>query len=126
VTNDLAHPFDVCLLLRAHGEQWWLTTEVLPVVEELEPPCSLSDDQLGAAYAYLEVLCLDAARRARATDEAFAAMVAEPELGDRSLGAEARRYHAAVQTLRASLRGRTARLLRAVAIAPPQHQAAAL
>jgi hypothetical protein len=125
VKTDLAHPFDVCLLLRAHGEQWWLATEVVPVVEELEPPCELPEYLLGAAFAYLEVLSIDAARRACETDAAFAAMDASPEAGARSLRAEAHRYHAAVRALRASLTARIARLTRAVASAPV-HQAAAL
>src|SRR4029077_9320920 len=65
VDHDLAHPLDVCFLLRAHGEQLWLTAEVLPVLDELEPPCSVPDEQVGAAFAYLEMLSVDAARRAR-------------------------------------------------------------
>ena len=138
VNDDLAHPFDVCLLLRAHGEQWWLTTEVIPVLEELEPPCALSYEQLGAAYAYLEVLSIDAARRARETEDAFAALVASPGAADSPLRREARCYHAAVRSERESLRRRVARLMRAAtrggATGPappapgpsPQHQAAAL
>jgi hypothetical protein len=127
VDNDLAHSFDVCLLLRAYCEQLWLTTEVAPVVGELEPPCSVPDEQLGAAFAYLEVVSIDAARRARETEAAYAAMVDAPEhAGGRSFGAEARRYHEAVRALRRSLAGRVARLTRTVSPAPASHQPAAL
>jgi len=120
------HSSDVCLLLRAHGEQWWLMTEVVPVLEQLEPPMSVPEEQIGAAFAYLEVLSIDAARRAHETDAAYAAMVASPEAAGRSLRAEARRYHAAVRALRVSLSARIARLTRTFAPAPVERQAAAL
>lgn len=113
--NDLAHPFDVCLLLRAHGEQWWLTTEVLPVLEQLETPCAVPEDQVGAAFAYLEVLSIDASRRARETDAAFAQLAGDAAEAASSLHAEAGRYHAAVRALRASLGVRVVRLTRAFA-----------
>ena len=32
----ISHPSDICLLLRAHGEQRWLTPEVVPVLRQLE------------------------------------------------------------------------------------------
>jgi hypothetical protein len=112
VDHDLAHPLDVCFLLRAHGEQLWLTAEVLPVLDDLEPPCSVPDEQVGAAFAYLEMLSVDAARRARETDAAFAAMLAEPAADGPSFGAEAHRYHASVRALRSTLACRVARLVR--------------
>jgi hypothetical protein len=126
VDIDSAYSFDVCLLLRAHGEQLWLTTEVMPVLEELEPPCSVPQEQLGAAFAYLEVLSLDAAQRARATDTAFAAMVASPETAGRSFRVEAHRYHAAVRVLREALARRVVALTRSAARHPAEHQPAAL
>lgn len=124
--KDLAHSFDVCLLLRAYGEQLWLTTEVMPVVEELEPPCSVPDEQLGAAFAYLEVVSLDAVRRARQTEAAFAALQDGPPAAGRSFRTEARRYHAAVRALRVSLAQRVARLTCSVAPAAAGRQPAAL
>ncbi len=97
-------PSDVCLLLRAHAEQRWLSHEVVPVVRELQHRDSLPEEQLGAALAYLEVIWLEAARRAAETDATFAeldATVPEQERTcDRALPGKARRYHTVVRTLR--------------------------
>jgi hypothetical protein len=115
VYHDFAHPLDVCVLLRAHGEQLWLATEVMPVLDELEAPYSIPANQVGAAFAYLEVLSIDAAQRAGETDAAFAAMVANPDAADRSFRADAYRYHAAVRELRGAVARRVARVTRAAA-----------
>ena len=95
-------PPDICLLLRAHAEQRWLTTEVLPVVRELEPRVTIPEEQLGAALAYLEVLWLDARRRAAETEAAVAALGTTRGGHSTTWCRErARRYHAAVRRLRA-------------------------
>jgi|HubBroStandDraft_2_1064218.scaffolds.fasta_scaffold99976_2 hypothetical protein len=97
-------PSDVCLLLRAHAEQRWLSHEVVPVVRELQHRDSLPEEQLGAALAYLEVIWLEAARRAAETDATFAELdatvPAEERACDRALPGKAQRYHTAVRTLR--------------------------
>ena len=72
--TSLSHPSDICLLLRAHAEQRWLTSELLPVVRELESPDQIPEEQLGAALAYLEVLWVDARRRAAETEAALEAL----------------------------------------------------
>jgi hypothetical protein len=116
MTHDSAHPnppasdpegsppSDVCLLLRAHAEQRWLSHEVVPVVRELQHRESLPEEQLGAALAYLEVIWLEAARRAAETDATFAELdatvPAQERACDRALPGKARRYHTAVRTLR--------------------------
>jgi hypothetical protein len=117
--SDLSPPSDVCLLLRAHAEQRWLSLELSPVLRQLQQPDSLPEEQLGAALAYLEVLWIEAAQRAAETDAAYTALVAcerAAETGEAStlpdvaidnggwtLPSKARRYHAAVRTLRAVL-----------------------
>jgi hypothetical protein len=99
-------PPDICLMLRAHAEQLWLTSEVLPTVAQLECPGAVADEHTGAALAYLEVLWLDARRRAGETDAALR------QLGDRRgdpdtvLYDKAHRYHAAVRRLRHATRAR--------------------
>ncbi len=97
-------PSDVCLLLRAHAEQRWLSHEVVPVVRELQHRDSLPEEQLGAALAYLEVLWIEAARRAAETDATFAeldaSLSAKERACDRALPGKARRYHTAVRALR--------------------------
>ena len=97
------HPnvFDIGLLLRAHSEQVWLTTYVVPVLVDLERPAAIPPDQLGAALAYLEVLWIEARTRATDTERAFAALLAsEPEPELLRMRADARRHHAAVCSLR--------------------------
>jgi hypothetical protein len=113
---DPSPPSDVCLLLRAHAEQRWLSLEVNPVLRQLQQRDFLPEEQLGAALAYLEVLWIDASQRAAETDAAFAQLdaceraatngAARPQPGashadrDRTLHSKARRYHVAVLTLR--------------------------
>src|SRR5271167_2635878 len=63
---------DVCLLLRAHAEQGWLSHELVPVLRQLEHRDALPEEQLGAALAYLEALWAEAAQRAADTEAAYA------------------------------------------------------
>lgn len=99
----ISEPPDILALLRAHAEEYWLLSHVLPVLRELEHPLSIPEDQLGAALAYLEVLWLDACRRAAETDAAYARMAPAEAQRDRLLYEKARRYHAAVRRLRIAL-----------------------
>jgi hypothetical protein len=102
---------DVCLLLRAHAEQSWLSHEVLPVLRELEQPDSLPGEQLGAALAYLEVLWIEASQRAAETEAAHADLQAIDASEDRALSGKARGYHAAVCALRRCLAHHVTQLL---------------
>jgi hypothetical protein len=104
----ISDPQDICLLLRVDAEEHWLINEVLPVLRELEPPCSIPQEQLGAALAYLEVLWLDACRRAVETDAAFAMLGPEDCQRDPLLYERTRRYHAAVRRLRVAVGYRVA------------------
>ncbi len=99
----ISHPPDIGLILRAHGEQLWLTAEVVPIVRQLERAEELPEDQIGAALAYLEVLWIDARARAAETDAARAALERAVAEGDRVLCEKARRYHAAVRRLRTAV-----------------------
>ncbi len=74
--SDPSPPSDVCLLLRAHAEQRWLSLEVAPVLHQLRQRDSLPEEQLGAALAYLEVLWIEASQRAAETDAAYAELEA--------------------------------------------------
>jgi len=88
------------LLLRAHSEQHWLISQVVPVLRQIEQRGAIPDDQLGAALAYLETLWLDARRRSAETDSARARLDALVDECDRVLYDKAHRYHAAVRRLR--------------------------
>jgi hypothetical protein len=102
--SDPSPPSDVCLLLRAHAEQRWLSREVLPVLRQLQTHEELPEEQLGAALAYLEVIWLEARRHAAETDAAFAALDgAIPADAQETLPSKARRYHASVRFLRESI-----------------------
>lgn len=107
---DISHPPDICLILRAHGEQRWLVAEVIPTVRELEQDDGVAEDQVGAALAYLEVLWLDACKRAAETDAAREQLERDNALGDPVLYEKARRYHAAARRLRAAVAQRVAAL----------------
>jgi len=109
--SDPSHTSDICLLLRGHGEQRWLVSEILPVVRQLEQPGSIPEDQRGPALSYLEVLWLDACLRAAETDAAHAQLDGAGVNGNRVLCERALRYHAAVRRLRAAVTGRVTRLL---------------
>ncbi len=106
----ISHPPDISLILRAHGEQLWLTAEVVPIVRQLERPGLMPEDQVGAALAYLEVLWIDARQRAAETDAARAALDRADAERDRVLCDKARRYHAAVRRLRTAVGRRVATL----------------
>src|ERR1700744_1958237 len=93
---------DVCLLLRAHAESRWLSNELTPVLREVEQREAISDQQLGTALAYLEVLWIEACARARETESARVELDALGS-GDRALYEKAQRYHAAVRRLRDSV-----------------------
>jgi hypothetical protein len=103
---DNSHQTDICLLLRAHGEHFLITSQVLPVLRQLEAAGSAREDERAAALAYLEVLWLDARCRAASTDAALADLLSANGAGVRasadggSFAAQARRYHAAVCALR--------------------------
>jgi hypothetical protein len=113
MSNDhlTPHPPDISLILRAHGEQLWLTAEVVPIVRELEEPGAIPDDLLGAALAYLEVTWLDAAARAAETDAARAELDRAHGERDGVLREKACRYHAAVHRLRSAVARRVADLV---------------
>ena len=74
--QETSPPSDVCLLLRAHAEQRWLSLEVGPVLRQLQQRDWLPEEQLGAALAYLEVLWIEASQRAAETDAAYAELEA--------------------------------------------------
>ena len=116
----ISHPPDIGLILRAHGEQLWLTAEVVPIVRQLERGEELPEDQVGAALAYLEVLWIDAAARAAETDAARAALERAAAEHDRVLCEKALRYHAAVRRLRAAV-GRSVAALSGLGEQSPAH-----
>jgi len=101
---------DVCLLLRAHAESRWLSNELVPVLREVEQRETISEQQLGTALAYLEVLWIEACARARETESARVELDA---LGsaDAALIGKAHRYHAAVRRLREKVEVRVCRQL---------------
>lgn len=117
--NHVSHPPpDVALLLRAHSEQRLLSSEVIPVLRQLEAPEHLPEEQLSAAAAYLEVIWAQAAARARETDAALCRLEEldhgshrDPE--PHPLPAHARRYHAVVRGLREAVARRVAPLIAA-------------
>ncbi len=114
-------PPDVSLLLRAHSEQYLLSREVIPVVRQLETGERLPEEQLPAAAAYLEVVWAEAASRAREADAALL-QLEQLDLARLPLPARARRYHAAVRSLREAVARRVAPL---IAAASPTHPFAA-
>jgi hypothetical protein len=118
-----SHPPDICLILRAHGEQLWLTAEIVPIVRELEQRHEIPEDQVGAALAYLEVLWIDAAGRAAETDAARAELDGASAQLDQVLCDRARRYHAAVRRLRGAVGVRVAALTGLVERAPRHEHA---
>jgi hypothetical protein len=111
-SNPDSYPLsDVCLLLRAHAEQGWLSHELVPVLRQLEQGDPLPEEQLGAALAYLEVLWLEASDRAAETEAAFAELDSVHISPNPSLSREARDYHEAVSALRRSVERHVARIL---------------
>jgi hypothetical protein len=114
---------DICLLLRSHFEELWLRLQVLPVVAQLESQESIPEDQLGAALAYLELLWIDAARRAGETEAAYRELLFDAPVTDPRVRAQARHLHASVRIVREQLAHRVTRLT-ALGVALP-HEAAA-
>jgi hypothetical protein len=98
--SDHSPPSDVCLMLRAHAEQRWLSREIIPVLRQLRDPDELPEEQLGAALAYLEVIWLEATRLAAETDAAYDELDVVSAGAEETLPSKARSYHAAVHTLR--------------------------
>jgi len=109
-SSRFSQPSDICLLLRAHAEQRWLTSELLPLVRELETPEQIPEEQLGAALAYLEVMWVDARRRAAETEAALEALGTKASGQSPVLSEKARRYNAAVRRLRDSTDVRVRRI----------------
>jgi len=116
ITSD---PPDICLILRAHGEAQWLSSEIVPLVRQLEAQL-VAEERIGAALAYLEVLWIDAAARAAETDAARDALDRTKHQRDRVLCEKARRYHSAVRRLRRALARRVAALTRTCEDFSPQ------
>jgi hypothetical protein len=116
---NIYDPPDICLLLRAHCEQRWLISEVVPVLRQVEQPGAIPEDQFAAALAYLETLWLDARRRAADTDAARVRLDAHTGRSDAILYAKARRYHAAVRRLRQAVAHRVTRATRGCWPQPP-------
>src|ERR1700733_6075251 len=88
--SENTHPLDICLILRAHGEQRWVISEVGATVRQLECDDAIAEDQIGAALAYLEVLWLDACKRAAETDAAREQLERDNALGDPARGGKGR------------------------------------
>jgi hypothetical protein len=116
-----SHPPDIYLILRAHGEQLWLSTEVVPIVRQLEHGDVVREDDLGAALAYLEVIWIDACRRAVETDAARAALESARAERDLVLVEKARRYYAAVRRVRTAV-GRRVATLTGLGTDSPAHE----
>jgi hypothetical protein len=94
---------DICLLLRAHAEERWLSHEVVPVLRQLEQRDDLPEEQLGAALAYLEVLWIEASQRAAETDAAYVELQVSSLYSNPPLHGKARSYHGAVVRLREAI-----------------------
>lgn len=105
-TLQEAHPPDICLMLRVHGEQRWLVAKVIPAVRQLEEPDAIAPDELDAALAYLEVLWLEAGLRAAAADAASRDLRSAAGGAPTVLAQKASRYHATVKRLRHAVDGR--------------------
>ena len=87
-------------MLRAHGEQRWLVSKVIPLLRQLEEHGAIEPDELAPALAYLEVLWLEAGRRATETDAAEAKLRPAGGAQPTVLEQKADRYAAAVRRLR--------------------------
>ncbi len=109
--SDNSYPSDICLMLRAHAEQLWLASQVMPVLSQIEAPGSTSEDEIGAALAYLEVTWIDAASRAAETDAALATLLASDAKCERPFHTEALHYQVAVKALREGLAPKIAALI---------------
>jgi hypothetical protein len=96
-------PSDICLILRAHAEERWLTLEVLPVLGRLQAPAGVPATQRAATQACLEAAWSHASRLAAKTDSASAELARTYPAPDQHLQLQAWRYHAAVRVLRETL-----------------------
>ena len=107
--SSLSHPSDMCLLLRAYAEQRWITSELLPVVRELESPEQIPKSSSERRSPIWSCCGWTPAGGRPETDAALEALGAgagySPVLSER-----ARRYHAAVRRLRASVEERVRRI----------------
>ncbi|HEY2631623.1 MAG TPA: hypothetical protein VGI26_04515 [Solirubrobacteraceae bacterium] len=92
-------PSDITLMLRADAERSWLHREVIPVLRQVESRELLSEEEVGAALAYLEMTWTQATARAHATDAAFDHLHAR-DGGHNALTGSADRYHTFVRALR--------------------------
>ncbi len=113
---------EISLLLRSHAEQMWLTSEVLPIVRQLERPDGVPEEQVGAALAYLEMLWLDERERATDTEAVHYALLNADVRRDPLLREKAQRYYAAVCRLRASTRRRIEALVGVPSAAPQRRR----
>ncbi|HEY7933572.1 MAG TPA: hypothetical protein VID48_07085 [Solirubrobacteraceae bacterium] len=104
-------PTDVCLLLRAHAEQHWLSREVIPVLRQVETPSALPEEQVGAAFAYLEVIWIEAQKLAQETESAHSDL-GELPANSAPLTQKASRYYSSVKHLRGVVARRVSRILR--------------
>jgi hypothetical protein len=118
-----SHPPDICLLLRIHAEQRWLISEIVPLLRQLEAPGGVNEEEAGPAMAYLEVIWLEAARRAADTDTAFVELDPDDGSCSRTLYEKACRYHAAVRRLRGTIDRRVRELTSPVEGSPVQEPA---
>jgi hypothetical protein len=121
---ETAHPPDISLLLRVHGEQRWLVGSVIPLIRQLEQLGELAEHELGPALSYLEVMWLEAGLRAAQTDAARAELDADEALGAHHLAERARRYHSAVRRLREVVDRRVRRVTQPFDEEPAQERAA--
>lgn len=122
-SSDITTHPDICLLLRIHAEQRWLISEVVPLLRQLELPDGVGEDEAGPAMAYLEVVWLEAGRRASETDTAFVELDPDQEDCSTVLYEKALRYHSAVRRLRQAIDRRVRDITRPVETAPAQEPA---
>jgi hypothetical protein len=122
-TPETTHPPDITLLLRVYGEQRWLLREVLPVLREAERPGAISEDDLSAAMAYLEMLWSQALRLAKETDSAAGVLDPSDARCSQVLVGKAQRYHAAIGRLRVGMSTRVQHLTAPIAPALPHQHA---
>lgn len=120
--DTTTHP-DICLLLRIHAEQRWLISEVVPLLRQLELPDGVEEDEAGPAMAYLEVVWLEAGRRATETDGAFVELDPEDQECSTILYEKALRYHSAVRRLRQAIDRRVRDITHPVQATPAQEPA---
>lgn len=99
MSSETSLPSDIRLLLRADAERCWLHREVIPVLRQVETPEQLTEEEVGAALAYLEATWSEATSRARQTDAVHRHLCSHDRHAE-ALSGPASRYHAAVRALR--------------------------